>query len=63
MQYYLISEEQAERLGLTAFRRGNAEGYVVTSGDLAPYGIREAVADGAQPLTEDQAKKIIQKNQ
>ncbi|SDZ94959.1 hypothetical protein SAMN05216455_10235 [Segatella bryantii] len=59
MQYYLIPAELAECLGLTSFRRGNTNGYVVTSGDLAPYGISEALADGAQPLTEDEAKEYI----
>lgn len=59
MQYYLIPAELAERLGLTSFRRGNSNGYVVTSGDLSPYGISKAVAEGAQPLTEDEAKEYI----
>ena len=59
MQYYLIPAALAERLGITSFRRGNASGYVVTSGDLVPYGISEAVAGGAQLLTEEEAKKYI----
>lgn len=59
MQYYLIPAALAESLGLTSYRHGNANGYVVTSGDLTPYGISEAVADGAQPLTEKEAKEYI----
>lgn len=59
MQYYLINKELAERLGLTQFRHGCNSGFVVTSGDLVTYGISEAIADGAQPLTEEEAKHYI----
>lgn len=59
MQYYLIKKELAERLGLTQFRHGCNSGFVVTSGDLVTYGISKAIAHGAQPLTEEEAKHYI----
>ena len=59
MLYYLIPETMAEQLSLTAFRKGNSGGYVVTSGDLTPYGIDKAVADGAHAITEKEAAEYI----
>lgn len=56
-QYYIISSEHARRIGVTEFRHGGTEGYVVTSGDLAtaPRDIRDA----AMAVTENEALEFI----
>lgn len=56
--YYIISSEDAHKLGVTAFRKGdNVRGYVVTVGDLvtAP----EEIRDSALPVSEKEAERFI----
>lgn len=56
--YYIISSKDAQTLGVTTFRRGNAnKGYVVTVGDLAtaPDHIRKT----ARPVSEKEAEQFI----
>ena len=59
MKYYLISQQLAETLNVTAFRHGGKDGYVVTSADLAPFGIDKAIEDGATSMTEKKAIEYI----
>lgn len=60
VSYYIIPAEDAQRLGVTRFRKGNAEhGYVVTPGDLS--GADAGILQRARKVTERQALNFIKK--
>lgn len=61
MKYYLIPLLLAEQLNLTEFRKGGEEGYIVTTGDLAAFGVENAIANGATEISEQQAKEYLNK--
>lgn len=61
MKYYLIPLLLAEQLNLTEFRKGGKEGYIVTTGDLAAFGVERAIASGSVEVSEKQAKEYINK--
>lgn len=58
MKYYIVSGEDAVRLNVTQFRRGNMEkGYVVTAGDLRPIASEENAT--WREVTEREALNFI----
>ena len=61
MKYYLIPSLLAEQLNLTEFRKGGENGYIVTAGDLAAFGLERAIASGSVEGSEKQAKEYINK--
>lgn len=61
MKYYLVPSLLAEQLNLTEFRKGGEEGFIVTAGDLAAFGVERAIANGTIEITEQQAKEYINK--
>ena len=61
MKYYLVPSLLAEQLNLTEFRMGGEEGFIVTAGDLAAFGVERAIENGATEITEQQAKEYINK--
>lgn len=62
MDYYIIQNNLAERLGVKDTRRGNAHvGYLVNSGDFAGIGLQNAVKLGARRVNKKEAKQFIDK--
>ena len=60
MKYYWITAELAEELNVASYRRGDKDkGYLVTSGDLAAYGLDKAIEEGAKEFTDNDAQNII----
>lgn len=62
MKYYLITTELANILNVSSYRKGDKDnGYIVTSGDLAAYGIAKALKKGAKEITTNDAISFIKK--
>ena len=62
MDYYIVQNSLAERLGVKETRRGNAHvGYLVNSGDFAGIGLQNAVKLGARRVNTKEAKQFIEK--
>lgn len=63
MKYYLITTELANILNVSSYRKGDKDnGYIVTSGDLAAYGIAKALLKkGAKEITTNDAISFIKK--
>lgn len=61
MKYYIIPAALAHLLNLAEFRRGGKQGYVVTVGDLAAYGVEKAIEKGAREVSEKEAMEFINK--
>jgi len=60
MLYALIGAELAKKLNLTEIRTGDDNcGYIVTVGDLAPYGAERAQQEGARLMTCKEAKSWV----
>lgn len=59
MKYYIIPKQIAELLNLTEIRKGGENGYVVTVGDLAAYGVGKAIENGAREVSESEAEEFI----
>lgn len=58
LKYYIISAEDARRLGVTAYREGNAtDGYLVHAGDLS-CATRDFY-DRAIEVTEKEAVEFV----
>lgn len=58
-RYYIISAQDAMFLGVTEYRRGNAEkGYIVNGGDLATA--PQQIKNNAQEVTEQEALIFIE---
>lgn len=54
---YAVPAAIAERLKLTAYRRKDGNGfYLLSRFDLQGYGISNALADGAEELTTEEAR-------
>jgi hypothetical protein len=61
--YFIIPKEIADELGISEYRYGNgADGYLVNAGDLAVYGIENAIQRGAREITAEEAKVFANKN-
>lgn len=62
MDYFIIPNSLAERLGVKETRLGNNYvGYLVNSGDFAGMGSQEAVRLGARRVNIKEAKQFIDK--
>lgn len=62
MDYFIIPNSLAERLGVKETRLGNNYvGYLVNSGDFAGMDSQEAVRLGARKVNIKEAKKFIDK--
>lgn len=62
MDYYIVQNSLAERLGVKETRRGNTHvGYLVNSGDFAGIGLQNAVKLGARRVNTKEAKQFIEK--
>ena len=62
MDYYIIQNNLAERLGVKDTIRGNTHvGYLVNSGDFAGIGLQNAVKLGARRVNKKEAKQFIDK--
>ena len=61
MLYYIITEELALELGVTAYRHGNKKnGYLVNHGDLVMCNIEEEKSKGSiTEVSAGQARKFI----
>lgn len=59
MKYYIVPKQIAELLNLTEIRKGGENGYVVTVGDLAAYGVVKAIENGAREVSESEAEEFI----
>ena len=57
MKYYIISAEDAQKLGLHTFRHGNRKGYVVNASDLEHT--EKGRETEAREVTEQEAIKFI----
>ncbi len=58
LKYYIISADDAHRLGVTGYREGNeSDGYLVHSGDFACA--TEDFMDRALPVTENEAVEFV----
>lgn len=58
IQYYIISSDDAKRLGVTEYRQGNSvKGYLVHSGDFICA--TDDFLERAQLVTESEAKEFI----
>ena len=58
LQYYIISADDARRLGVTAYREGNAtDGYLVHTGDFACA--TQDFMERALPVTENEAVEFV----
>lgn len=58
LKYYIISADDARRLGVADFREGNNEdGYLVHSGDFACA--TEDFIERALPVTEKEAQDFV----
>ncbi|MBQ8453295.1 MAG: hypothetical protein IJ539_05890 [Prevotella sp.] len=58
LKYYIISADDARRLGVTAYRQGNArKGYMVHSGDFACA--TEDFMERALEVTEKEAVEFV----
>ena len=64
MKYYWISYELAVSIHVTAFRRGNRDGYIVNTGDLSSVDVVSEKESGRlQEMTEDEAIVYIRQHQ
>lgn len=62
MDYFIIPNSLAERLGVKETRLGNNYvGYLVNSGDFASMDLKEAVRLGARKVNIKEAKQFIDK--
>ena len=62
INYYLCPPAIVDSLKMKNFRIGDdSEGYILSSSDLAPYGIDKAIHDGASILPHDDASKLVKK--
>lgn len=60
MKYYWITAELAEKLNVASYRKGSKDkGYLVTSGDLAAYGLYKAIDEGAKEFTDKDAQNFL----
>lgn len=59
MKYYKITQEDAFALGVTEYRRGNKDGYIVTAGDIA---VSEEIAARAVEMSSSEAFEYIINN-
>lgn len=60
IQYYIISYDDAKRLGVLGYRQGNAEdGYLVNRGDMSCA--TQDFFDRAREVSEKEAKDFILK--
>ena len=62
ISYYLCPPAIVDSLKMKSCRIGSdSEGYILSSSDLAPYGIDNAINDGASLLPHDDARKFVEK--
>ena len=62
-KYFIIPKEIADELGISEYRYGNsADGYLVNIGDLAIYGVENAIQDGAREITAKEAAEFANHN-
>lgn len=62
-KYFIIPKEIADELGISEYRYGNgADGYLVNIGDLAIYGVENAIQDGAREITAKEAAEFANQN-
>ena len=62
-KYYIIPKEIADEQGISEYRYGNrADGFLVNAGDLAVYGIENAIQRVAREITAEEAKVFANKN-
>lgn len=60
MTFYAVPEAIARELCLTQLRRSDGHGrYLLSQGDLRPYGIDKAVAEGARPVTDQEVQNMF----
>ena len=62
-KYFIIPREVADELGISEYRYGNgADGYLVNIGDLAVYGVENALQKGAREITASEASEFANHN-
>lgn len=62
MDYYIVQNGLAERLGIKDIRSGNPHvGYLVNSGDFAGIGLQVAIDQGAKKVNRKEARQFIEK--
>ena len=62
MDYFIIPNSLAERLGVKETRQGHTYvGYLVNSGDFAGMDLQDAVRFGARKVNIKEAKQFIDK--
>lgn len=60
MTFYAVPEAIARELCLTQLRRSDGHGsYLLSQGDLRPYGIDKAVAEGARTVTDQEVQNMF----
>lgn len=62
MDYYIVQNALAERLGVKDLRQGNSNvGYLVNSGDFSGIGLQTAISQGARRVSEKEARQFVDK--
>ncbi|EJX03099.1 hypothetical protein EVA_08790 [gut metagenome] len=58
--FYAVPEAIVRELGLTGLRRDDAKGHwLLSAGDLRPYGIDKALSEGARTVTAEEVKEMF----